>query len=203
MKEEWLDAAEPDYDLADDRYAGVKESKALYDALRLEIADTKAAADAYIAAVADISGKSGAELIEAINAALALKEAGNVQGYRGVADANIALDNAHKSQQLEVAYAEKFITLVAAIDDAETLEERFEAITLASNARGFANDAIDGVTAANAKLVIAISLSDADIAAINNSYESVVSNAGDLAAAATSLSGIIKTVASAIKAIQG
>lgn len=202
QKESWLDNAHPDYESADNRYPGVREAKELYDALRADIADQKAAADAYIAAVSALDGKTGDELIAAIDAALALKVKGDVQGYPGVTEANIALDNIHKSQQLEVAYAEKFITLVANIKDAVTLEERFVAISLASEARGFASDKINGVAAANAELVAAMSLYDADIAAINASYESVVSNAGDLAAAATSLTDMIKLVASAIKAIE-
>lgn len=203
MKEEWLDAAEVDIDAADDRYAGVAEAKALYSELRLEIAGRKAAADAYIAAVKALDGKDGDELVAAIEAALALKDAGNVQGYEGVAEANIALDNAHKAYQLELAYAEKFITLTAAISDAETLEERFAAIAMASEAQGFANDKFEGVSEAKADLIAAISLYNADIAAINASYSSVASNASVLASAATSLTDIIKLVASAIKAIAG
>lgn len=202
MKEQWLDAAESDYAVVDSRYPNVEKAKKDYDDLRVEIADKKAAAAAYIAAVAALEGKTGAELITAVEAALALKDAGDVQGYPGVTEANIALDNIHKSQQLGVAYAEKFITLAGNIKDAETLNERFTAITLASEARGFASDSVEGVAAANAELIAAISLYEADIAAINASYESVVSNAAGLAAAATSATDIIKIVASVIKAIQ-
>lgn len=203
MKEEWLDLAAADYDITDSRYAGVAEAKALYNELRQQIADMKAAADAYIAAVAAIEGKDGAELIAAVETALALKDAGNVQGYEGVTEANIALDNAYRSYQLEQAYAQKFITLTAMIKDAKTLEERFAAIGAATEAQGFALDEIAGVSAAKADLVAATSLYNAEIAAINSASVSVASNAGIFASAATTLSEIIKLVASAIGAIVG
>lgn len=203
MKESWLDKAEPDFDAADVRYEGVKEAKELYATLRAYIAEKKAAADAYIAAVNNISGKTGDALIAAIDAALALRDAGNVAGYDGVTEANIALDNAHKSRQLELAYADKFIKLVNAIDEAETLEERFVAISAATAARGNALDTIDGVAAANQKLVVATSLYNSDISAANASYASVAERAADLSSAATSLTDIIKLVASAIKSVVG
>ena len=202
-KEEWLDLAAADYDLADSRYAGVSAAKELYNALRAQIADMKAAADAYIAAVAAIEGKEGAALIAAVEAALALKEAGNVQGYAGVPEANIALDNAYSAYRLDQAYAQKFITLTAKIKDATTLEERFAAISAASAAQGYALDEIEGVSAAKADLVAATSLYNSEIAAINAASSSVASNAGIFASAATTLSEIIKLVASAIAAIAG
>ena len=201
MKEEMLDTAAEDLDEVDVRYPGVSAAISTYDALRQQISDQKAAADAYIAAVNAIDGKTGDALIAAIDAALALRDAGNVIGYEGITEANIALNHAYSSEQLKVAYAEKFVRLVAAIKDAKTLEERYVAISAAEQARGFALDSYEGVKAASEELVIAMSRYNADVAAINSSYVEVAENGGVLSVASTVLSKIMKLVVSTIKAI--
>ncbi len=201
MKEEMLDTAAEDLDEVDNRYPGVSAAISTYNVLRQQISDQKAAADAYIAAVNAIDGKTGDELIAAIDAALALRDAGNVTGYEGITEANIALNHAYSSEQLKVAYANKFVRLVAAIKDAKTLEERYVAISAADQARGFALDSYEGVKEASEELVIAMSRYNADIAAINDSYTEVAENSGILSVASTVLSKIMKLVVSAIKAI--
>lgn len=205
MKEEWLDLAaeyiDAEANTPNPYYPGVTEALAKYDALRESVNAKKAAADAYIAAVNNIDGKTGDALISAINAALALREEGNVLGYDGVTEANIRLDNANSSEALKNAYAAKFITLVGEIDNSASLEVRFAAIKAARDAEANADVSIAGVSAAKATLRDAINAYSADINAVNSSYSEVAENAGVISGAATSLSDIIKIVVSAIKAI--
>ncbi|MBR7116383.1 MAG: hypothetical protein IKC87_01580 [Clostridia bacterium] len=200
MKEEWLDKAEADLD-ANDLYPGVAQAKAKYNELRSWIENKKVSASEYIAAVNAIAGKSGQELVDAIAAATELKAEGDVQGYDGVLEANIALDNYKSVMELEASYATKFITLVNNIDDAKTLKERFDAINLATEAQGFANDTLAGVSDAKQKLVIATSLYDSQISESNDTFEGVANYAADLSGSATSLSDIIRYVIAAIKAL--
>ncbi|MBR2930726.1 MAG: hypothetical protein IKC32_05805 [Clostridia bacterium] len=202
-KEEWLDKCAPDYDTVDVRYPGVSDAKALYDSIRKQIQDTKDAAAEYIAAVADIEGKTGDALIAAIEKALALKENGNVPGIEGVSEANIALDNAYNASQLKLAYANKFITLVAAIEEADTIEERFAAINAAEGAQGNADDTVAGVSEAKIAYVKAVGAYNSEIAAINASYDDVASVAANVSGGATVLSDIIKLVVSSIQKVIG
>ena len=203
--EEWLNLASQYIDASKNSpnpyYPGIEEALAKYDALREEINDKKDAADKYIKAVNDISGKTGDALIAAIENALALREAGNVLGYEGVSEANITLDNAKSSEELRVLYAEKFIALVDAIDEDADLETRFEQLYLAKQAEAKADATIDGVAEAKNLLKNASIAYSATIAEVNGSYTGIINNATGIAVSLTSASNIAKMIISAIKAL--
>ena len=203
--EEWLDLAaqyiDEDKNSPNPYYPGIEEALQKYNALRLDIDTKKANADAYIKAVGEINGKTGDALIEAIENALALRELGNILGYEGVSEANIALDNAKSSEELRVLYAEKFIALVAAIDEDADLETRYEQLHLAKQAENKADASIEGVSEAKETLKNASIAYSAAIAEINGSFTDVINGATGIAVSLTSASDIAKMIISAIKAL--
>ena len=196
-----LAEAEAVKDLANDDYVGVLEAKQRCVALRAEIAAKRTAAAEYIAAVEAIKGLSGQALADAVANALEKQKTGNVPGIPGVTDANIALDNAHMALENVRVYSEKYIALVAAIDDATDLSDRYAAIKAAKAAEDAASDTIDGVAAAKVKLADAVSAYSADMNSVNGAYATVAAQAADLSAATMSVSDIVAYVVAFIKSI--
>ncbi len=196
-----LAEAEAVMDLAHDDYVGVVAAKERCVALRAEISAKRVAAAEYIAAVAALEGKSGQALIDAVEAALEKQKTGNIPGIPGVTDANIALNNAHMAIETLRVYSEKFIVLVAAIDSADDLSDRYAAIKAAKAAEELADDSVSGVAAAKVKLAEAVSAYNTDTNGVNSAYASVVSQAGDLSGSTMNASDIVKLVIAFIKTL--
>ena len=196
----YIDDNLDEYTVEDD-YQGIAEARELYAALREELAANVEAAAAYIAAVdvvKNVEGKTFAQRKADVAAALALKDAGAVEGIDGVKEANIALAEAEAYITAREGYSSTLIATVAAIKDAKTLAERRSLIYTASACVEGAEDSISGVTAAKAELESAIAAYNAEITAANNAFASVAKDAGDVCSAAAPQS-FIYTVINVIK----
>lgn len=165
-------------------FDGVAAALELYEAVSADIAAQQAAAKAYMDAVAAIEGKTGDELEAAIAAAEALKATGDIQGVPGITDANIALSNAKAEIELVVGRNNRFIALVAAIEDAQSKSEVYDAIFAAKAAAVNADDSFDGVADAKITLEAAVATYNLEVMAANNVFAQVSGNAVSFASSA-------------------
>ena len=184
-KEAFLDEADAFVEGLELNFPGIAEAQTLYTEIRNEIASKKAAAAAYVAAVAAIEGKSGQALVDAINAALAAKETGDVSGVPGVVEANIALSNAVASLEVVEGYNTRFVELVALIAEAQTAEERFNAILSARAIEAKADAANTAVAAAKTTLANAVNAHNTAANSANDTFADVNDVAASVATGAT------------------
>ena len=196
-----LDEAEEMLETVNENYPGVTAAKAQYNEIRKDIADSKANAEAYINAVNGLKNLTGEALRAAIQNCLALKEKGNVLEIEGVAQANIALDNAKSAFDVMDAYAVRFDSDVAAIAKATTLTERFAAIKAAKESETYVDDSVAGVSANKLALANAVSAYETDANAINESVDNMTGYAVTLSTATVSASDIMLKVVSFVKAL--
>lgn len=179
-------------------FPGVAEANELKATLTQLIADKEAAAQAYIAAVNALDGLTGDALVAAINTAKGLQATGNIQGVEGIVEANIKLDNAISAIEIVSGRAAQFVTYVANIKAATTLEARFEAIAIA---RAIADSVTegDGVAAAKTELAAAVTQYNADVKALNGGFAEVNAVASGMLVAPTTAAGVATKVVAFIK----
>ena len=152
-----LEEAVPYLDLIQNDYPGIAESLALYYALGESVANAENASEAYIAAVKAIEGKTEFYAKKtAVEAAAVLKAHGDVLGYEGVTEANIALAEAEADINFREGNSTTLISLVEQIKAAKTLSEKRGLIRLANAHVEGADDGYTGVTEAKAALAEAV-----------------------------------------------
>ena len=159
-------------------YPGVTEAIELYNSVNADVEAKIAAAEAYITAV--IAVRDAADLnakIAAIAVANEKAAAGNdvsvdvtVDGVN-VTEANILLSNAESEVKLEETRSSKFVTAVAAIENASTMLDKRRAILSASSLKGNADESLDEVVDAIAKLDAAIAAYNSEVASANANLE--------------------------------
>lgn len=125
-------------------YPGFADAIELHNSINAEIANTIAAAQAYVAAVNELKAiQEGGEPLkgDALVAKLAeineLAETGNVLGIEGVdvASANIYISDLSSALSLELGYNEQYVSRVNSIDfENMSTAELYSAISLAKNA---------------------------------------------------------------------
>ena len=170
--------AEPDY-------PGVAEAKAEYARLRELLASYVTSAEAYIAAVNAIAGADGfAAKKAAVEAALALKDKGDVIGIVGISEANKALATAESEIKVLEGNSAALKNAVLALKDAKTLAERRELIFIANSVKDNTEASIDGVSAAKAELETYVTQYNADVEALNSAFKGAVEGANAVAASA-------------------
>ncbi len=165
-------------------YENITESVEIYNELRLTRAAIEADANAYIAAVdaiADAEDDFYAKK-EAVALAIELKDAGNVLGYPGVKEANVALSAAEADVNFREFSSTTLISLVAEIESLDSIEKRRELLRLAYNANENAEDTYAGVAEAKAAFEVEMERFTADVKAANDAIVSVT----DVAAAIVS-----------------
>ncbi len=167
-----LAEAVPFIDIIQSDYPGVSESLAMYYALNESVKDAENASEAYIAAVKAIEGKT--EFYEkkaAVEAAVVLKAHGDVLGYEGVKEANIALAEAEADINFREGSSATLITLVEQIKAAKTLSEKRNLIRLANVHAEGADEGYNGVTEAKAALADAVKSFEAAVKQANKAVE--------------------------------
>ena len=174
------DACNPDG--LEPEFPGIAAAKATHAGILTEIAEKRAAAAAYVAAVEALAGLTGAELEAGIAHAKELKKTGDIPGIDNVdvTGANITLTNLEASITLYIAQSRQFVSLVGKIAEADGLAARFAAINEARRKADKATDSHEGVTAAKLALAAAITEYNADVAAVNGAYAAVNATAADL-----------------------
>ena len=189
-----LNEAKAYYSFVQLDYPGVRDSVEIYDDLWDAIADAENAAEAYINAVNSINGKKTFyEKKMAVEAALILKQHGDVLGYAGVNEANIALSNAEREINVLVGNSNTLMTTVAALKEAKTLKERRELIHIANKAAENVEDTIAGVMDALDALEAEIEAFNADVQAANDT----------LASATEKAQAVVSTVGNAAIFVEG
>ncbi len=172
------------YPLVEIDYPGVAEAVELYNALLAQVADTESASEAYINSVAEIANKTDFyQKKAAIDAALILKEFGDVLGVEGVKEANLALSAAQVDINLKEGNSTTLIALVEQIKAAKTLSEKRELIRLAVVSAEGSENTYKGVTEAKAALEAAIDAFESDVAAANGILASATEKAQAVASA--------------------
>lgn len=167
-----LAEAVPFIEIVQSDYPGVSDALAMYYALSESVADAENASEAYIAAVAAIEGKT--EFYEkkaAVEAAAVLKAHGDVLGYKGVKEANIALAEAQADINFREGNSTTLISLVEKIKAAKTLSEKRNLIRLATVHAEGADDGYNGVTEAKAALAEAVTSFEAAVKQANKGVE--------------------------------
>lgn len=159
------------YCLTSDPYVGVTEAKELYDSVKAEVEEKIKNANLYINAVKALSSLSGDALAAGIEKAQGLKEAGNVLGVDGVAEANIQLDEIVSGIQLSIQYRDYFVGLVNSIDSATTTKQLYKILKDAKEAEKDADSTYESVVAASVKLADAIADFNAKVNAANAEFE--------------------------------
>lgn len=178
----------------------------LIDGLEKEIAESNAAATAYIAAVKPletlVKGSDYAAIKAAVDKANALKEKGNISGIDGVIEANLLLSEAETKINCREGNSRKFITAVDAIETAKTLSERRAAIVTASQSLSDADLTYSGVVAAKEKLTAATADYNAAVRAANAEFRTACGTAATVSAAGAptgSVGTALATVADIMK----
>ena len=163
-----LKEAAPYIDKIQSDYPGMTEAIALYYGLSNSVEDAKNASEAYIAAVKAIEGKTEFyEKKKAVEAAVVLREHGDVLGYEGVTEANIALAEAEADINFREGNSTTLIALIAKIENAKTLSEKRTLIRFAITSAEGADDGYNGVTAAKAALADAVKAFEAAVSQAN------------------------------------
>ncbi len=163
-----LDIAKGYMDTCEPTFAGVAEAKVLYAEIVKYVESKLELANAYIAAVNAIDGKTGAALTAAIENAKKLQESGNVLGVAGITEANIKLDDAIAALELPERYCTYFISVVDSIANAKDAAERYNLLVEAKAAEADADKSYPGVTEASAKLASAITAYNNDVNKVNS-----------------------------------
>ena len=159
-----LEEAVPYLDLIQNDYPGIAESLALYYALGESVVNAENASEAYIAAVKAIEGKTEFYTKKAaVEAAAVLKAHGDVLGYEGVKEANIALAEAEADIYFREGSSTTLISLVDQIKAAKTLSEKRTLIRLATVHAAGADEGYKGVTDAKAALADAVKAFEAAV----------------------------------------
>lgn len=154
-------------------YPGITESIALYNALNEVVAADVDAVTAYTAAVNAIATKTNFyDKKAAVEAALVLKETGDVLGVEGVKELNIELAKAEAEINYLEGNSKSLIALVAELADATTLAERRVLIHSANSFVDIAENTYEGVAAAKTALTAAIEAFNADVNAANGAVAS-------------------------------
>ena len=175
-----------------DKHTGVESAVAIYDSLVEKLENSKKAADAYIAAVNAIDvNASYAALKTSVNAARALKDAGSLIGYTGVAEADAKFAEADAKLSVLEGHSSTLLYAIEALKTADTLAERRELIFIALNAKDGAEENISGVTAARAELENYIKKYNEDVARVNALFAGVVGNTADSISSVAPSNGVI------------
>lgn len=154
-------------------YPGIVDSLALYAALNESVSADKTAVEAYTAAVNAIADKTNFyDKKAAVEAALVLKQTGDVLGIEGVKELNITLAQAEAEINYLEGNSKSLIALVAQIADAKTIAERRVLIVSAKLYVDISEDTYEGVTAAKTALTAAEAAFTADVTAANNAVAS-------------------------------
>ncbi len=186
---------------AEAEYPGVADAKAAYNALREKLADNIKNSEAYISAVNKIKdAKDFKSKKAAVEAALALKASGSILGIDGVIEANKALSDAESEIKTLEGYSNTLITAVANAEAAKTLAARREYIYIANSCKDLAEPAVSGVNEAKTKLTAIIAAYDAEVAALNSAFVTVVANANSIGAACAPV-GAVYSSAEIVKAL--
>lgn len=166
-----LEEATPYLEVIQSDYPGVSKAIAMYYALCESVSEAENASEAYIAAVKAIEGKTDFyEKKTAVEAALVLKALGDVLGYEGVKEANVALAEAEADINFREGSSTTLIALVAEIKVAKSFAEKRNLIRLATVHAEGADDAYIGVTEAKAALADAVASFEA---AVNQANKAV------------------------------
>ena len=181
---EKIDLAVEAYANIEPDYENIAEFITVYQSLLAYRESLEAEADAYIAAVAAIEDAEGFYAKkEAVKIAAELKVKGDILGYAGVEEANIAFSAADADVKFRENSSIALINLVAQINETESIAERRELLRLADVANANADDEIKGVEVAKAAFVKAVAEFKADVAVANASITAATDVAAALAAA--------------------
>ena len=190
---EHLAAAEECIDLVREKYQGVPEALAIYNALSEAVKGVENASDAYIKAVEAVVAATTFEAKQAaIEAALALKADGDVVGIAGVKDANIALSREMTAIETIISSSALLKTLVAELENAKTFTERRALLARASVAAANAEASLEGVADAIEKYNSFVEEYNNTISAMNATHAAATEKAVDLAGAASDYAGVYK-----------
>ncbi len=152
------------------------EAKLICAEIEASVNAQYAAANAYIEAVEALEAlEEGADPTSLINAALALKERGNIAGVPGVNEANAILDSISAAVDLLKGYASKLHYILGGLSKAQTLLERYNII---SEALTIDEDKLDmtSSTVSNDLDILDQAIEDynADVAALNAEFDGIV-----------------------------
>lgn len=188
---EKIDLAVAAYEFIEPDYEDIAESITLYASLLELRKSMEAEASAYIAAVEAIAEAEGFYAKkEAVRVAAEYKVKGDVLGYEGVEEANIAFSEADADVKFRENSSMSLIKLVAQINDLMSAEsyndyEVRALLRLADVAYENADDEINGVSVAKAAFDAAVEEFKADCAVANE----IITAATDTAAA---IAGAVK-----------
>ena len=167
---EKIDLAVAAFENIEPDYEDIAESITVYQSLLAYRESLEAEADAYIAAVDAIADAEGFYAKkDAVKLAAELKVKGDVLGYAGVEEANIAFSAADADVKFRENSSIALINLVAQINETESISERRALLRLADVANANADDEVKGVEVAKAAFVKAVAEFKADVAAANAS----------------------------------
>jgi len=181
----------------EDEYAGVLAAREMFVKVGNDIATAEQNARDYLAAVSVVrqtEGKTFAQRKADVVAALALKEAGAVEGIEGVKEANIALYEAETYITSREGYSSTLITAVNALKDATDLAERRSLIYVANGCLENAEDSIAGVVEAKAALTTYITQYNNDVNAANAAFTQATEGACDVSSAAAAQSFVYRVI---------
>ena len=181
---EKIDLAVAAFENIEPDYENIAESITVYQSLLAYRKSLEAEADAYIAAVNAIADAEGFYAKkDAVKLAAELKVKGDVLGYAGVEEANIAFSAADADVKFRENSSIALINLVAQINETESISERRALLRLADVANANADDEVKGVEVAKAAFVKAVAEFKADVAAANASITAVTDAAAAIATA--------------------
>lgn len=186
-----------------EKYEGVEDAIARYKKLVKRLEDYVANSAKYIASVNEIDMTASYAVLRAkVNAALLLKENGNVTGIEGVKEANVKLAEAEAKVSALEGYSETLISAVEALKSAKTLAERRYYIFIANGAKDKAETSISGVTAARSELEAQITQYNADVAAANAVFATVIEGACSASASAAPASALYKATSAMVALVK-
>lgn len=199
-KVEFFDQAKEIYDSVDEngkpalriKAYGVVDSVAEYLALEKYISDAQKSAADYIKAVADAvavienSESAFQDKLDAIATAKSYQENGNVNGIKGVTEANADLSKYATYLEGVIADSEKLVSLIPKIKVANTFAERRALLVEAAEAAANCELSLEGVSEALTSFAEYKEAYEAEIAAMNGTHVSATVNAFVTSAAAAS-----------------
>ena len=169
---------------------GVVDSVADYKALEKYISDAQTGAAAYIKAVGDAvavienSESSFQAKLDAIDAAKALKENGDVNGIDGVTEANANLSKYTTYLESVIADSARLVAIIPEIKSAETFAERRALLVEAAKAAANCETSLEGVSEALTSFAEQKAAYETVLAAMNTAHVSATVNAFASSAAA-------------------
>ena len=174
-------------------YEGVADAILLYNQLKAAVEGAENASEAYINAVNAINDSmSFAEKQAAIEAALALKDEGDVIGIAGVQEANVKLSAEKSAIETLILNSESIKTLVTEIESTSDFAERRALLARAAQAASNCEESLDGVAAAVDKFEELMSDFTSQVQAMNASHSAATVKAAEIAGAASSGAGVYK-----------